>query len=296
MNSLFFVVSKLIGALIRPETLFILLLGVIFSALHRGRTSFARRTLGLTLFGAIIVGILPVGELLLAPLEARYPDNPKLAGVSTIVVLGGAEEPAYSARWRQPNVNDAGDRYLAALSLARRFPKAQILFAGGSGSLTGSAISEASIATDIFLGDGIAQARLRLEDASRNTAENAALLRKLVRRQPEGQSVLVTSAFHMPRAMATFCAAGWTNLTAWPTDYRSGNFADGIGWHFADNLASLNTGTREWIGLFAYWLTGRTQQLMGAGCNKVAQEGPQRQPVTSPNNKSSLQRKAPPKT
>lgn len=289
MNSLFFVASKLLGALVRPETLFVLLLAISLAAMCRDRTRLAKRLLGLAFTGALIVGLLPVGDLLLAPLEASYIVNPKLGSVSTIIMLGGGEETGSSARWKQPQVNEAGDRYLAALALARGFPKARILFAGGSGSLTGSDVSEASLARKILLDAGIAGDRLRLEDTSRNTAENAALLRKSIGNQPAGPAVLVTSAFHMPRAMATFCAAGWTHLSAWPTDYRTGNFGDGIGWHFADNLASLNVGTREWTGLFAYWLTGRTQALMGADCSKAAQEDTQSRPISRPDHKPAAQ-------
>ncbi len=295
MDTIFFIASKLLGALLRPETLFILLLGISLVALRRNRTRLAKRTLGLAFIGALIVGLLPVGDLLLAPLEERYTANPKPGDVSTIILLGGGEETGTSARWKQPQVNDAGDRYLAALTLARRYPKAQILFAGGSGSLTGSDVSEASIAREILLNGGIAGDRLRLEDASRNTAENAALLRKIAGKQPAGQVLLVTSAFHMPRAMATFCTAGWTSLSAWPTDYRTGNFRDGIGWHFADNLASLNTGSREWTGLFAYWLTGRTQEMIGADCNQVAKKEAPNAPKNSPDGKLGIRPKALPK-
>jgi uncharacterized SAM-binding protein YcdF (DUF218 family) len=266
MNNLFFVASKLIGGLARVETLFILLSGISFLALHRGRTRLASRALGFTLIGMLILAVLPIGDLLLAPLEAHYPAAPRLTDVSAIIVLGGAEDVDPSIRWRQPNVTSAGDRYLAALSLAQRFPRADLLFAGGSGRLMGAEVSEASIARTIFRNAGIAVARLHLEEASRNTAENAALLRKLADNKGAGQSVLVTSAAHLPRAMATFCAAGWSRLVAWPTDYRSGNFKDDIGWRFARNLADLNLGIDEWVGLFAYRLTGRTHALFAADC------------------------------
>jgi uncharacterized SAM-binding protein YcdF (DUF218 family) len=267
MNGLFFVTSKLVGGLARAETLFILLLVISFFALRRGRAGLAKRALGVALLGMLVLTVLPVGDLLLAPLEARYPAAPKLTNVTAIILLGGAEDVDPSIRWRQPNVAEGGDRYLAALSLAQRFPKAELFFAGGSGRLLGAEVSEASIASAIFHNAGIAPARLHLEGASRNTAENAALLRKLANGQSAGETVLVTSAAHMPRAMSTFCAAGWSRLIAWPTDYRSGNFADGIGWRFTDHLAAINLGIDEWIGLLAYRLTGRTRALFEANCS-----------------------------
>jgi uncharacterized SAM-binding protein YcdF (DUF218 family) len=267
MNDLFFVTSKLVGGLTRPETLIVLLVGISFVALRRGHTRLARRALGCTLVGMIILAVLPMGDFLLAPLEARYPAAPRLADVSAIILLGGAEDIDPSIRWHQPNVTGAGDRYLAALSLAQRFPKAEIFFAGGSGRLMGAEVSEASIAKTIFVNAGISPARLRIDNASRNTAENAALLRNLASDKGGGESVLVTSAAHMPRAMSTFCAAGWRRLVAWPTDYRSGNFGDGIGWKLPDHLADLTIGMNEWIGLLAYRVTGRTHGLFDAKCS-----------------------------
>ena len=269
MDNLFFIASKLMGAAFRVETLFILLLGAGLINLHRQRTRSARRALVAGFVGMLALTVLPLGNFLLVPLELRYPVNPQIKTVSTIIMLGGAEETDYSARWHQPNVNASGDRYIAALALARRFPQARILFAGGSSHLAGSELSEASIARDIFRGAGITDTRLRFEDSSRNTAENAALLHKETAQQESGLSLLVTSAFHMPRAMATFCAAGWTDLVAWPTDYRTGKFRDGIGWNFAENLSNLDTGIKEWIGLLTYRLTGRTRSLLGADCAKA---------------------------
>jgi hypothetical protein len=66
----------------------------------------------------------------------------------------------------------------------------------------------------------------------------------------------------MRRAVASFCAAGWKNIVPWPTDYRTGGFADRIGWNFALNLNDLNIGVREWIGLAAYSLTSRTSDTV----------------------------------
>jgi len=69
--------------------------------------------------------------------------------------------------------------------------------------------------------------------------------------------VLVTSAFHMPRAMRSFEMVGWTGLVSWPVDYRTSSFADGIGWDLTHNLKVLSTAIREQVGQIAYRLSGR---------------------------------------
>lgn len=96
-----------------------------------------------------------------------------------------------------------------------------------------------------------------LEGQSRNTAENARLSLSLATPAPGETWVLVTSAFHMPRAMRSFEVAGWPVLVAWPVDYRTARFGDGIGWNLTYNLTVLDTAFRELVGQLAYRLTGR---------------------------------------
>ncbi len=69
--------------------------------------------------------------------------------------------------------------------------------------------------------------------------------------------MLVTSASHMTRAMRSFEAAGWTGLIAYPVDYRTGSFRDGMGWDLVGHLEILNAAIRAQVGQLAYRLTGR---------------------------------------
>src|SRR5690606_18132335 len=150
--------------------------------------------------------------------------SPALERVDGIVVLGGGEDSTASAYWQQPQLGEGADRYTAALALARQHPEAKVLFTGGSGrlrSLTGAKASEAAVAEAFFRQQGLEPERLLLEDRSRNTAENARLAFALVRPGSEETWILVTSAFHMPRALRSFQAAGWEDVVPWPVDYRS---------------------------------------------------------------------------
>ena len=145
--------------------------------------------------------------------------------------------------WGQMQLNEGGDRYAAGVALAQRFSDAQLLFTGGSGALrdlTGAAVSEASVAERFFLNQGIDRDRLLLEGLSRNTAENARLSLALANPTPDETWVLVTSAFHMPRAIQSFELAGWGDLVPWPVDYRTSKFTDDIGWDLTRNLEVLN--------------------------------------------------------
>jgi uncharacterized SAM-binding protein YcdF (DUF218 family) len=257
VDSLFFIVSKLIWFLLRPETLLLLLFVAAWLFLRIGRARLGQSLSLVSILACCLISIFPVGDAVLSPLEKTYPTEPEVRKVAGIVVLGGGESDIQSNVWSQPNTGDAGDRFITALSLAQKHPDAMVLFTGGSGRLKGGAFG-ADIARDIFLGAGLDESRLMLEGASRNTAENAIMSLELVPDNLVGDWLLVTSAFHMRRAVARFCAAGWKNIVPWPTDYRSGGFFDRIGWDFADNLKDLNIGVKEWIGLAAYSLTRRT--------------------------------------
>ena len=80
--------------------------------------------------------------------------------------------------------------------------------------------------------------------------------------RPGERWLLVTSAYHMPRAMGAFRAAGFA-VEAYPVDYRTGGSTDLLipFDDVASGLRRTDTATREWIGLLAYWLTGRSSEL-----------------------------------
>ncbi len=263
MDTFFYVVTKALWAIARPETLLLLALLAGTLALLRGRR---RLGAGLSL-GAlalcVLIGAAPVHNLLLRPLETRFPAGPNLHELEGIIVLGGAEAVFETQDWGAPQLNDAADRYLAAIALARAHPAAVVLFAGGGAQLSPQG-EEAEIARRILVAAGVAPERILLENRSRNTVENARKARALAPEALTGEWALVTSAFHMPRAVGTFCAAGWRRITAWPTDFRSAPWRPH--WAFAENLQHLNTGAREWLGLVGYRATGRSAALFPDGC------------------------------
>lgn len=260
MSTIFFIAAKLLGALLQPGTWIVIALAVIVLALILQRRRLALWVSGITLVVLVVLSVLPIGSLLLQPIERSYPANPSVDRVDGIIVLGGGEDARASAYWDQMQFNEGAERYTTALALARRFPDAKVLFVGGSGALrdvAGATISEATIAERFFKEQGVAPDRLLLEGQSRNTAENARLSLALGNPAPKETWVLITSAFHMPRAMRSFDAAGWKDLVAWPVDYRTSGFSDGVGWNLTGNLLVLNTAIREYIGQLAYRLTGQ---------------------------------------
>jgi uncharacterized SAM-binding protein YcdF (DUF218 family) len=253
-----FVVSKTIGFILLPSNI-VGLVGVVgagilftrFAALGRGLV------LGsLSLF--LLVGVLPLGNTLLYVLESRFPPwSPVFGTPDGIVVLGGAIDPDVSAVHGQAALNDAAERVVAAADLARRYPSSRIVYSGGSGPRQGAV--EADYATRVFESFGIARDRIILERRSRTTAENAAFTQQLVHPKAGEHWLLVTSGYHMPRAIGTFRKVGFP-VDAYPVDWRiEGPFAS-IN-TLASGLINTDIAMHEWAGLLVYWLSGKSSEL-----------------------------------
>ena len=121
-------------------------------------------------------------------------------------------------------------------------------------------MTEAEAARRLFVSAGIDPARLILEDKSRNTYENAVLLKPLLGQKPGENWLLVTSADHMPRSVGIFRQAG-VAIVPYPVDYAtSGTLRDvlHVNREFSQGLMRTDRAAREWVGLIAYWLAGHT--------------------------------------
>ena len=184
--------------------------------------------------------------------------------VDGIVVLGGVVDQFLSEARGQTVIGGAVERITVSARLARQYPDARIVYSGGSGALGRQELKEASYVKPVFAQLGVTSSRLIIEDQSRNTAENATLTKELVKPAPEETWILVTSAFHMPRALGVFRRAGWS-VIPYPVDYST---EPDQGFRLTGSLMagfiSFGVSLREWIGLVAYRLTDRTDAFFPA--------------------------------
>jgi uncharacterized SAM-binding protein YcdF (DUF218 family) len=263
MQEIAFVASKLLWGVLRPNTLALLLAVLGALLLWRGRrVGRWPALLGLGWFVAVFA--LPVAALLTLPLEERFPRPAPPAQVTGIIVLGGAVEQQLTEAHGIPALNGAAERMTEAVALARRHPEARLVFTGGSSAVIAGGPSEADTARILFADLGLPPERLTFESESRNTWENATLTHRLVQPKPGETWLLVTSASHMPRAMGCFRAAGWS-VTPWPVNYTTGRDpALWWNWPFPTRLNQAEWALREWVGLVAYRLMGRTDALFPA--------------------------------
>ena len=252
-----FVLAKLLAFLTQPLAWVALLLtaGLLLQRWRRSGTALLWGALALLL----LQGWEPLPDALLRRLEAQHP-APKPAGLERyagVIVLGGATESSYV--WEghaQPALNDAAERMTAALPLLQQAPQLRLLFTGGEGELFGQGMTEAERARRFYAAMGVDPQRLLLESASRTTFENAVLSAALPGVDPAQPWLLLTSAWHMPRAMAAFANAGW-NVTPWPTDYRAGLHTPWTQYSLAGGARKWHLVLHEHLGLWVYRLSGR---------------------------------------
>ncbi|MEM7169339.1 MAG: YdcF family protein [Pseudomonadota bacterium] len=250
MDDLFFSLSKAIWILIQPSKILLLLLGLGLILLWTRWRRFGRALASVAGLVLAIAGLLPIGQLLLLPLENRFVSDRQIAPEG-IIVLGGAYDARVSKSRGMATFGASVDRILALHHLTRQYPDAEVVIAG-----TGDADAVAGLQSEWGL-DGV---EMVFDNVSRSTAEHPGQAAKVAKTAIEENWLLVTSAYHIPRAMGVFRKAGWS-VHPYPVDHLT--IADGliIRPNVSVNLIELDLAAKEWVGLLAYRLTGRTESL-----------------------------------
>jgi uncharacterized SAM-binding protein YcdF (DUF218 family) len=263
---MFFILSKTLGFFALPSNLVATLaaLGVVLMFTRFRRAGRMLATLGVVLL--LLAGLSPLGNILIYPLEQRFPPWDAARGAPAgIVVLGGAISPDVSAAHGTPALTEAAERLTAVAELARQYPAARIVYSGGNARLLLVRGNEAEYALALFESFGIARERLTPEDKSHNTVENALFSKALADPKPGERWLLVTSAYHMPRAIGIFRRAGFA-VDAYPVDWRTRGRVDLVMPFdsLTGGLRRTDTAVREWVGLVAYRITGQSSALFPA--------------------------------
>lgn len=256
---MFFDLSKILWIVFEPLNFIgiLLILGGLISPffIRRGRT-----VLLLGVFLLAVFGLFPVGANILTYLENKYESPEALPErIDGIVVLGGIFDSPISTSRKLLSISGSIERLTAALNLAKDRPNTIVVFTGGDGSLGGRQYPEANDAKRFLEQIGYPLDNVFFEDQSRNTYENAVLTRRFILPQPGEKWLLVTSAYHMPRAVAVFQSVGWENIIPYPVDYRT----DGdIKWlpgtlNIGGHMLATNKAAHELAGYLVYLLKGR---------------------------------------
>jgi uncharacterized SAM-binding protein YcdF (DUF218 family) len=216
------------------------LLAAVFSLIGRWRAGLGIAALLALLLMTIF--LFPVGRWLLSPLEDRFSTPRQMPSyVDGIILLGGSENTAFA-------------------DLARSYPMAKLVSAGGGPVVPDSTDPESKVPTWL----GIDMSRITFERKSRNTFEDVVVAKAIMRPAADETWILVTNASHMPRSVGLFRGQGW-QVVPYPVDYASSSFYPrSVG--FRQNLDQLSAALKEWIGMLANRVLGHSQELFpGAG-------------------------------
>lgn len=259
-----FILSKIFWTLVSPGNVLVLVLllaGFLATANHKGWQKLGQKltfNIALLLF---FIAIFPVGNWALTPLENAFPMSMP-EHVDGIILLGGDENSSISTARDQPTFYDSANRYLRFIELAHKYPEAKLLYTGGSGNLvTASPMKESEIAHEELKRVGLPVDQIVFEDTSRNTFENATKLASIVHPTAQQNWLLITNAWHMPRSVGSFRKAGW-KVYPQPTGYlTTGLIYSTPHFDLLAHLKELTIAIHEYLGLIAYRVTGRTDQL-----------------------------------
>ena len=266
MDDIFFTSSKVLWGIFQPDSLFFWLLIMGTLLLWTRFSNIGRRVVTVTLILVLVLGAFPVARWLNSPLEKRFPTVRNLpADIDGIVVLG------FEFNFRKNihgqfdlPLNNSGQRLMEALVLMDRFPSAPVFFSGYSGRLFYKGEGEHEMARLFFKSKGADITRIHYEKSARNTYENAINTKNLAAPNLGENWLLVTSARHMPRSMGVFRKIGW-DMIPYPVDFLI--FDNHKRWIKAPsflNVLLASDATREWVGLLAYYLTGKTDDFFPA--------------------------------
>lgn len=262
---MFYAAAKLFWFVFEPSSLLVLSVAATALLLWIGR----RRAAHVFLAVALVLGLVawsPLPRIFARPLEDRFP-RASLDGrpVTGIMVLGGCElADIYVYRNGAHGLSDAGERMTETVALTRRLPDARVVVVGGS-DLASRGGYENNVMAQMLMSMGVPKERIELENRSRDTWENAAFAREVVKPKPGERWLLVTSAWHMPRAIGVFRKNGFA-IEAWPVDYRTAGRTDSIEPFYSpsEGLNLMDLILKEYVGLLSYRLAGRSDALFPA--------------------------------
>ena len=239
-----------------PTNILFLLLIFLFLIYSKYKIKIIKLILSILLCVLILISFFPIGNVGIKYLEKDYIKQIKIENIDNIVVLAGSEEINNTILSNKVNLNDGSERLISSLKLALENPNAKIIFLGGDGNLIKDEYKDENYVALKFYKDlKFDLDRVIFIKKSRNTIENLKSLKN--ENILMGNSVIVTSAFHMKRSMLIVKKLKM-NLVPYTVDFRSSNMKSFINkyqsFDIVANLSYFNLFFREIIGILAFEL------------------------------------------
>ena len=266
--------TKVLSLLIHP-----LSLGLLLVVLGGGLCFWRRRLGAIVVMGGVLVVWVPSTPLfadwIRGTLESRYSPAPiqESPRADAIVVLGGSVGAPRPPRV-YPDLYDAADRVWYAARLYRAGKAPLVIASGGAQPWEDQRYREAMVMQTLLADWGVPRDSVLLESRSANTFQNAKYTAALMDAKGLDRILLVTSAVHMRRALATFRSAGVRAVPA-ATDYQVVN-TNRTALDFtptAGALAGSTTAIREYVGYLVYDWRGWISDQDSRGTRSSAYRG-----------------------
>ena len=261
---MFFILSKTLGLLLEPLIIPYLFLAAGLFARWRRCRWITRLAILTAIALPLGYGFLPVSSLPLQFLENRIARGDiSQRHIDGIIVLGGFTGNGIVAQSREHyTLSGSAERFTAAMTLARAYPDTPILFSGFSSEVIPRGWRASDNIRDLVERLGGLNQKILYEENSRNTYENAINSRQIFAAEPGTNWILITSANHMPRAIGTFAAAGWSGVIPYPVDFQTPKTGYADLWNIGQGVLLVRQALHEYVGLLVYYLSGRSATLL----------------------------------
>jgi len=251
-----FLLKKLLTPFLLPPGIFSAL-GFCVAALRFGKDR--KRSLIWAGFALLIwaASIKPAGDLALSRLEYAYLPPSELKADALVLLSGGIREGAPEL-FGVPELSGVSlERTVAAAAIYRRY-KLPIIVTGGA---VFSAGSEAGMIKQYLVSLGVPPGSVFAEERARDSWENAVFAKELCEEKKFKTAAIVTSAYHMKRAVWSFKKAGFKNAVPYPVAYKTSRTPE---YYYIDflpgSLEDLRAAIHEYLGLVFYIIKyGRNQ-------------------------------------
>ena len=257
-----FFLSKFLWSIINPFNiiLFFIFIGIVLHFFLKNKLYKFCYFIALLIF--IFIAIMPTGNLLYFQLEKKFHTTASLPSeIDGILILSGATDPPLTKEYNLIHLNGSAERLIESIFLMNKYPKAKVIFSGGSGAIHDQNLTHSYVAKKFYKQLNINIRNIVFESKSRNTYENILYSLKIANPSSDEKWILITSAFHMTRAMNISEKLDW-KIIPYAVDFRAGKkFSWKPTISFFGNISAMQSASHEWIGLIAYYFMGRTNKI-----------------------------------
>ncbi|OJW47550.1 MAG: hypothetical protein BGO67_04175 [Alphaproteobacteria bacterium 41-28] len=239
---------------INIDLFFMVLLLIGSGLLFFHKRTWGKRFLFISCFGFVFFGIVPIGLWTFEQLENHFPKVDQVPlDVKGMILLGGSFDKMTTLARGETAYNLNAGNFFQFIQLAKKYPHLKLVYTGTP--------FEVETAKKEFEALRLNPNTVIYEGNSKDTKDNAAKTAELIKPSSDEKWLLITSAYHMPRSVALFRKAGF-KVIPFPLDYHSpGKYEPWFFIGLALNLKAWHASSREWLGMVANYLMGRSDEV-----------------------------------